>query len=326
MILSHEQMRAANGVVSKAYKDGLSTLGGYAGAGKTTILAYLQNELIGWKFVAYTGKAASNLRKKGVNAATIHSTIYHPIGDPPIEWELKDKIDGCRGFAIDEASMVGDALLKDLISFGLPIIAVGDHGQLPPVKDFGGLMTNPDFRLETIHRNAGPIARFAEKLREGESASDLDDVRIITQNQLTIQDLVSADQIIVAYNEKRITINRKVREYLGKPKDLSIGDRIIVLKNYRDYSVYNGQQGVVVQCDDRRLRLDTGQSFPYTMTETRSGVPIDYAYCITCHKAQGDEFDNTIVFEPNQTSLWPHNKWTYTAASRAKKQLTWVLG
>jgi exodeoxyribonuclease-5 len=329
--LTLEQRQAADSVVRHAIEYGLSSLGGYAGTGKTTILSHLQDELHGWKFVAFTGKAASNLRKKGVRASTIHSCIYRPIGNPPYAWELKSKKDvEARGFAIDEASMVGNYLLGDLKSYGLPIIAVGDHGQLPPVADFGSLMVNPDYKLERIHRNAGPIAQFAEMLREGESASEWRGagVRVIHPHEITIQELVAADQIIASFNTTRRGLNRRIRKHLQRPEHLVVGDRIIILKNNRDYGVYNGQQGVVSWCDLKRLRLDTGQEFKYSMTDMDkygTTVPIDYAYCVTCHKAQGDEFDNTIVFEEKQTDLWPHNKWTYTAASRAKKFLTWVL-
>lgn len=325
--LSDEQRDAADKTVAKACETGLSSLGGYAGTGKTTILSRLQEVLGGWKFVAFTGKAASNLRKKGVAASTIHSAIYRPIGNPPIAWELKKEVD-YQGFAIDEASMVGGNLLQDLQSFKVPIIAVGDHGQLPPVADYGGMMQNPDYKLEKIHRNAGPIAEFAQMLREGESPADWrgGTVRVIGPNDITIEELVGADQLIAAFNKTRKGLNQRIRKHLKRPDHLIVGDRIIILKNNRDFGVYNGMQGVVTWCDHKRLELDIGHKFPYSTTDTnRNSVPIDYAYCVTCHKAQGDEFDNVIVFEEPPTDLWPHHRWTYTAASRAKRELTWVV-
>ena len=78
----------------------------------------------------------------------------------------------------------------DLLTFGLPIIAVGDHGQLEPITDEKeevvlrskdgkrervppfNLMANPDITLETIHRNAGEIAWFAEHVRKGRDPLD----------------------------------------------------------------------------------------------------------------------------------------------------------
>ena len=50
--------------------------------------------------------------------------------------------------------------------------------------------------------------------------------------------------------------------------------------------------------------------------------PFDYAYCITAHKSQGDEFDSVLVLE-QQCKNWSHKRWAYTAASRAKNKLIW---
>ena len=50
-----------------------------------------------------------------------------------------------------------------------------------------------------------------------------------------------------------------------------------------------------------------------------------YAYAITCHKAQGSEWDKVLVFEegfPFNTE--EHKRWLYTAATRAKDKLVIV--
>ena len=54
---------------------------GYAGTGKTTLAGRVEEALgIHPVFGAYTGKAAKVLRSKGVDASTIHSAIYRPVG------------------------------------------------------------------------------------------------------------------------------------------------------------------------------------------------------------------------------------------------------
>ena len=50
-----------------------------------------------------------------------------------------------------------------------------------------------------------------------------------------------------------------------------------------------------------------------------------YAYAITCHKAQGSEWNNVVVLEEN----FPYDKEThiramYTATTRASQKLVWV--
>ena len=109
------------------------------------------------------------LRRKGIeDATTIHSAIYRPVrgADGRVYFTLRDRMpEEVDGFIVDEASMVSQSIYQDLVSFGLPCLFVGDHGQLEPVKCDFNLMARPDYTLEEIHRNSGEIARFAEWLR-----------------------------------------------------------------------------------------------------------------------------------------------------------------
>lgn len=64
---------------------------GPAGTGKTTIVRYIADALgVSAVYGAYTGKAASVLRKKGVDATTIHSAIYRPTGNREVKAELEE--------------------------------------------------------------------------------------------------------------------------------------------------------------------------------------------------------------------------------------------
>jgi ATP-dependent exoDNAse (exonuclease V) alpha subunit len=45
---------------------------------------------------------------------------------------------------VDEASMVNQRLWLDLLGTGRPVIAIGDHGQLPPIEGSFNLMEKPD--------------------------------------------------------------------------------------------------------------------------------------------------------------------------------------
>lgn len=47
----------------------------------------------------------------------------------------------------------------------------------------------------------------------------------------------------------------------------------------------------------------------------------EFGYCISCHKAQGSEFDNVIVFDESYAFKEDKNRWLYTAITRAKKKL-----
>jgi exodeoxyribonuclease-5 len=407
-----EEQRAACAELLRFPKQ-VQTLGGYAGTGKSTVVKELHRLLPSFAVCAYTGKAAHLLREKGIaDASTIHSLIYRRVEWEEwdewkekmvtrVEWvrkshdELGKDYDGdygfhgsyagnsygefgCQGFIIDEASMVNEKLFDDLCSYGLRLIAVGDHGQLEPVEDRYDLMSEPDITLETLHRNAGEVARFAEHLRHRgmpwgwgrQAGRDGSQVTLLPSSALTDFDLLSVDQIICGYNATRVAINRRARAaHLGRlgkslpdghPDDSHLpdcprlgcyaaaassplhnwpvaGDRVICLKNDHQQGLFNGMQGVAAEVSGRRMVFRSGGiDYPVTFVpeawndERRpkhgyrgAGVPFDYAYCVTCHKAQGDEWDVVAVIEERGPG-WDRARWSYTAASRARKRLIWV--
>ena len=47
----------------------------------------------------------------------------------------------------------------------------------------------------------------------------------------------------------------------------------------------------------------------------------EFGYCISCHKAQGSEFDNVVLFDESYAFKEDKNRWLYTAITRAKKRL-----
>ena len=149
---------------------------GYAGAGKTTLARQLAEDAEGEvAFAAFTGKAALVLRSKGCKGArTIHSLIYRPRDAETEEPTFVLNEDSAAAKAslviIDECSMVDEALGRDLLSFGKPVLVLGDPAQLPPVRG-GGFFTEtePDVMLTEVHRQAAdnPIIRMSMTVREG---------------------------------------------------------------------------------------------------------------------------------------------------------------
>lgn len=337
------------------------TLGGYAGTGKTTVIKHLTRRSIRTAVCAFTGKAANVLRNKDVPATTIHSLIYKAQKMERVDakgkkwtdvvfvrrdpWEIQRDYDR---IVVDEASMVNRQIYNDLIACGLPVIFVGDHGQLEPVGGEGfNLMASPNITLEKVHRNAGEILHFANFIRQGnrpadwyrhELATDDSAVQLISFAELAGLSIPDPDQIICAFNRTRISMNKFVRDNLSLPSDRPVvGDRVMCLQNEHNIGVFNGMQGTIsaIWADemvftsneqDFRVRyIDEQFNNPKQERYTRSRhLPFDYAYCITCHKAQGDEWGHVMVLEQFCPG-WEHSRWCYTAASRAKSQLTWIL-
>ena len=350
IVLTREQQHAKRHLLRGIADHLVQTLGGYAGTGKTRLLTALAERLPDWCVCAFTGKAASVLRRRGVKAETIHSCVYRPVEDED------GRFDGFRlrtpdefhyaGILVDEASMVGKEIYRDLLSFGKPIIAFGDHGQLPPIGEDIGLMKDPDYRLERIHRNAGPVAFFAEHLRKGKPAHRFaGDPGVQVQRGRRVGDglLDPATQIIVGFNRDRCALNERVRHAQGYRGPVQKGERIICLRNNRKLGLYNGMQGVVTKvrrgdrldfrCGAERFRgicFDPDQFGREKLPgyddfwTSDDPLPFDWAYCITCHKAQGDEFAAVLVLEQHWERGWPQPRWNYTAASRAKESVCWL--
>lgn len=252
------------------------TLGGLAGVGKSTLIGRLSSELMNdmnVSFVTPTGKAAQVLKRSLLNAGTpadvmtIHSLLYRPVEDPRtgrvVDWRRKDEVEADL-IICDEASMVSQELLNDMMKLGKPILAVGDHGQLSPVGEDAGLMRNPDVKLEKIHRQAkgNPIIRLAHIVRNGapddvvkDFINDLDDDRIRwTRSWDDAVEFGKPPGLILTHtNRLRRTMNIKVREQtlgLDEHDDPKQGEVIICLKNKRigDTGLFipNGMRGIIV--------------------------------------------------------------------------------
>src|SRR5215831_15806422 len=149
---------------------------GYAGTGKTTLAKHIAEGVEGKVlFAAFTGKAALVMRSKGCSgASTIHSLIYKPpeTNEETPTFELWDNAPASKArlIVIDECSMVDAELGRDLLSFGTPLLVLGDPAQLPPVQGAGFFTAGePDAMLTEVHRQAenDPIVRLSMDIRAG---------------------------------------------------------------------------------------------------------------------------------------------------------------
>jgi exodeoxyribonuclease-5 len=334
---------------------------GYAGTGKTTLARHIAEAVDGTVlFAAFTGKAASVMRSKGcAKASTIHSLIYRAreSGAQEPSFELWDDAPASKAalIIVDECSMVDAELGRDLLSFGVPLLVLGDPAQLPPVQG-AGYFTNaaPDAMLTEVHRQAqdDPIVRLSMDIRAGRELApgDYGETQVVRRADLDPQRVIDADQVLVCRNATRRAYNKRMREHRGFTEDLpSAGDKLVCLRNNRKKGLFNGSLWSVKERGARKTGIMTMRLLPDEEIATR-GVKVsvrsecftgaieaidwpkrkpydefDYGYVLTVHKAQGSQWNDVVLFD--ESFAFPDNRerWLYTGVTRAAKKLTVVV-
>jgi len=166
---------------------------------------------------------------------------------------------------VDEASMVNDELANDLRSFGVPILAIGDPGQLPPVSGGQGFTSGrPDSFLSEIHRQAAdnPIIWLSKEIREGrrpDYGSHGDGIlRILTRKQDDVTTDVGRDlQVICGTHATRWRLTEKIRKAAGYTSTGPQKDEpLIVCRNSQ--TIPTLVNGSFVYCDEDAGELQPG--------------------------------------------------------------------
>lgn len=341
---------------------------GYAGTGKTTLAKQLADTVKGdVLYAAFTGKAALQLRKKGCEgASTIHSLIYKPevndnTGAVDFVLNRESSLSDAALLVIDEVSMVGEELAHDLLSFGKPVLVLGDPAQLPPVKGEGFFINAaPDVMLTEVHRQAqdNPIIRMSMEIREGNRLrrGDFGESRVINRDDVGqdgMRELVlEADQLLCGLNKTRTAFNRRIRTLKGLcgtayPWHPTVGDRLICLRNNREKHLFNGGLWDIDKVEDKMGRLDmdvtsldevrdpvsvkvfeeffNGTEAGLDWRERRNCEEFTFGWAITCHKSQGSQWDNVIIFDESGAFRESRSNWLYTAVTRAAEKVTVVV-
>jgi len=258
---------------------------------------------------------------------------------------------------IDESSMVDLRMGKDLESYDVPILYLGDPGQLPPVKGKPRLGPNDyDFVLEEIHRQAAdsPIIWLANEIRHGKPVKygEFGDgqVKLLKKTEWDIDLICEADQVITGMNASRFRITKQMRSHIGFTQVFPLaGDKLICRQNDHEIGVLNGvtcraiNEGVKrgniiyldIEYDGKEMMgkiCDPGffQENYGDRTHFPKGDGIqkfDYGYCITGHKSQGSEWNHVVIADDlmRRNDREQRKKWLYTVFTRAQERLTYYV-
>ena len=260
--------------------------------------------------------------------------------------------------------MIDSMIWSDLRSYNLPIIAVGDHGQLPPINENFNLLKEPQIALKEIHRQAqqNPIIQLSIQAREkgriepGDYGKNIKKFTPIGfESQELINELLETYNeetlILCGYNHTRVKLNSFVRSNLGfELQTPQTTDRVICLKNNHKLRIYNGMIGTIKEIylemedwykteihfdnDDGKYnglvyapQFNSTEKAKFDKKQAKVGDLFDFGYAMTVHKAQGSEANRVILFEERFSRMTDEDwkRWLYTAVTRAKQEL-FIIG
>lgn len=261
---TNEQKKLINSLssyIAEADNESIFMINGYAGTGKTTIIASLVAALgsvqINSVLMAPTGRAAkvmSQYCNKG--AYTIHKKIYRQkvVGAENSKFSLNINKDNNTVYIVDEASMLSNAggdnsvfgsgrLIDDLIEWvnmgsDNRLILVGDDAQLPPVGlDFSPAL-NP---LQMGHYGEIHYETLLEVVRQAAESGILlnaTKIRESIENQMVIDPVFD----LTIDDVRRVTGGELIEEIENSYSRFGKDDTIVVTRSNKRANQYN--QGI----------------------------------------------------------------------------------
>tara|TARA_Y100001951_G_scaffold88698_2_gene80456 strand:+ start:971 stop:2137 length:1167 start_codon:yes stop_codon:yes gene_type:complete len=223
----------------------------------------------------------------------------------------------------------------------------------------------PDIMLTEVHRQAqdNPIIRMSMDIREGkpllpgEYGGSLVIRADATDRDELAGHVLAADQLICGLNRSRVTYNRRIRSLKrlidsAQPFRPMVGDRLICLRNKHSEALFNGSLWAAEEIEDAlsthgdpffKIRvgsLDEDRDpqpvkvLPHFFNGTdkdlhwkvkRGYHEFTFGWAITCHKSQGSQWDDVIVFDESGAFRDAQRNWIYTAITRAAERVTVVI-
>jgi exodeoxyribonuclease V alpha subunit len=322
-----------------------------------SILDVLERAGLRVRLASPTGRAARRLEETtGRKALTLHRLLEW-VAEKSRFLRGPDSPLALDALVVDECSMVDLPLFASVLS-ALPeaarLVLVGDRDQLPsvgPGRVLGDLIDSgavPTVRLDVVFRQdaRGLIVRNAHgilegRLPQGSDAADGDFFLLLREEPealaRTLVHLVrdripqafgldaKADiQVLVPMKKGPLgseALGERLREALNPEAPagrLSVGDRVMQVRNDYERDVSNGDVGQVIAVGEGgvSVRFDPGREVHYGPEDLSD---LDLAWACTIHKSQGSEYPAVVV--PLASAHWRmlRRNLLYTAVTRGRR-------
>jgi len=255
-----DAVEALSDFVVKGKEGELFLLKGYAGTGKTTLVAALIKALWSLRMkavlLAPTGRAAKVLSGYAKRPAfTIHKKIYRQKSskDGFGEFVLDKNLHSNTIFIVDEASMIANAghdasvfgsgrLLDDFISYvregkNCKALFVGDTAQLPPVHS--ELSPALDFGYLEAYGNEVTQVVLTEVVRQASVSGILKNATTLRQQMLQLQDEPPLFDITDFDDVKAIRGNSLIEALESAYDRFGMDQVIVVTRSNKRANLYN---------------------------------------------------------------------------------------
>ncbi len=269
--------------------------------------------------------------------------------------ELPNK--GRNILIVDESSLVKDDQSNPATALYSGVIWIGDPHQLYPVEQDHSVFDLCATKLELTEVFRQPegsgILDVAINFKNSEPIRYNEDVTRI--EDIPVSNGVKPPPIISYRNTSRRFLNKAIREKLGYRQDTLYPGEVLIATGTRKVEqvageteksiyVFNSSRWVIKRInEDGTLDIQIeGGSFTienlkvfingfegnaeYDTDYKHPPIEFDFGYAMTCHKAQGNEWPEVIIY--NNDLVWLRfqhpetvSQWGYTAVTRGKKKV-----
>jgi exodeoxyribonuclease V alpha subunit len=191
-----------------------------------------------------------------------------------------------------------------------------DLGARPPSSEFQFVSCGDDTKLAQL------IVQMSQKLK-GRDAN----FQVLSPKYDGVVGVNNLNNLL----REALNPDKGQKEWRGGLLHVREGDRVMVIKNDYDKSIYNGDMAKLVRIEKDSLYIRVhglgagAVDMEVEIPKAEASDKLRLAYCITVHKSQGSEFDTVILPLVRAHGRMRQRNLFYTALTRAKKKC-WLLG